>query len=369
MRLLKDKKSGKIKLIFNDFVVRPDKCNFSCQYCLSSEAPKWETKANAIEDNYNEKFLYSEHSVMGLRLNSVIEKFNSIFDATILRISGGEILLVKNIEEFLSKWNNFETIQIITNGYFLTKDRLEKLKVLPNCQLHISLDGNTYKQNRYRVKNEIMHNVLLNNLNLAVSIGIDVEIGSILSDANTGDYIEFIEYLKIFEGKVKAYPLPVRGELRKRFYPDDKDIDKFSNIVERYKYFKEVIPAKAYFEEIMKLLGGKRTLRCNIPRTMIQVFDNGRLTPCPNSWTTELGNLLKDDKETVLKNIKAEKMYDLFLQKKPRIECCHSCFTSLDILNLYLVDKITFEEITDLPLYSGRKTQERLKLFKQMQSP
>lgn len=363
MHFLKNESNEKIQLVFNDFVVRPDKCNFSCSYCLSSEAPEWE-----ITKGVTEKFLYNEESGLGKRLDKVINNFNSIFDAAILRISGGEILLIQGIEDFLNKQDSYETVQIITNGFLLTEDRLKKLKNLPNCQLHISLDGSTYEQNRYRVKNKQMQEVLLNNLQTAVDLGFFIEIGSVLTDANTGNYAEFMDYLRRFEGKVKVYPFPVRGDLRKQFYPNEKDIDKFNDIVCKYDFYREVIPCKAYFEELSNLLTGNRTLRCNIPRTMIQLFDDGKLTPCPNSWTTELGNVLENDKDTVLNNIKNEKMYTLFLQKRPRIDCCRSCFTSLDMLNLYLDNKMTYDEIADIPLYSGKRTKKLLKLFSDMLS-
>lgn len=364
MTFLQNKADGRIKLLFNDFVVRPDKCNFRCRYCLSEESPDWDMDEKSSDNRKNEKLLYSNESALGKRIDSVINAFDLIFEANILRISGGELFLIKNIEDFLEKQISYETIQVITNGYFLNRDKLEKIKKMGKCQLHISLDGHKYEQNRYRVRNTKEHDILIENLKCAVDLGFDIEIGSVLTNANMSTYDEFLEYLKSFGGKVKAYPFPIRGEIRKIFFPEQKDIEKFITIIDHYNYFKEALPPKAFMEEVVNLLVGNRTLRCRIPSAMIQLFDDGKLTPCPNSWTTEIGNVLKDNKDKIHNRMNTEKMYKLFLQNRPRLECCRSCLTSLDIMNLYFDDKISYEEITKIPLYSGNNTKLLLKSIK-----
>lgn len=360
MNFFKETDTGRVKLLFNDFVVRPDKCNFRCRYCLSDEAPDLDGEFGNTDNNNSESLSYTEESKLGKRLNNVMERFNQVFTANILRISGGELFLIKNIEEFLEKRTEYETIQIITNGSLLNENRLERLKKIGRCQLHISLDGIYYSQNCYRVRNEKEHDNLIKNLEKAVEYGFNVEIGSVLTDANTGSYAEFLDYIQKFDGKVKAYPFPIRGEVRNRFYPKKEDIEKYKRILYEYEKYRNVLPPKSFIEETVHIFEEKRKLRCYIPLTMVQLFDNGDLTPCPNSWTVSTGNVLNEDKQTIITRMEQEKMYKLFLQKRPRLECCRSCLTSLDILNLFLNNKISYDEIISIPLYSGEKTKQQI---------
>lgn len=360
MNFNKEAETGRIQLLFNDFVVRPDKCNFRCQYCLSNEAENLEEAYKEESHEEKEPLIYATDSKLGQRLDVVMERFEQTFQANILRISGGELFLIRDIESFLEKRKEYETIQIITNGSLLTESRLEALKRIGKCQLHISLDGITYSQNQYRVRTEKEHQKLIYNLEKAVEYGFEVEVGSVLTNANTGSYTEFLDYLKAFQGKVKAYPFPIRGQVRSSFYPNEKDKERYAGILDVYEAYQEVLPPKGFIEETLHIFDGKRKLRCYIPSIMVQSFDNGDITPCPNCWTVTVGNILKDSKETIIKNMEQEKMYRLFLQKRPRVDCCVNCLTSLDIVNLYLEQKITHEEITSLPLYSGEKTKQQL---------
>lgn len=360
MQFYKEEDSGRIRLLFNDFVVKPDKCNFKCKYCLSNEASILQDTVQEQKEEMEEALVYQDCSVLKSRLDKVMERFSSIFDSCILRISGGELFLIRNIEEFLKKRKEYETIQIITNGSLLTKERLESLKNIGKCQLHISLDGVTYEQNNYRVQNEKQHNHLIQNLERAVSYGFDIEVGSVLTNANTGTYREFLEYLKQFQGKVKAYPFPIRGEVRNSFYPTDTDKENYMSIIEDYEDFKDVLPPKGFIEETIQIFNGKRMLRCRIPSVMVQLFDNGDITPCPNSWTSIVGNVLENGNKEIMDKMEMEKMYKLFLQKRPRLECCLNCLTSLDVVNLFFEQKISLDEITSIPLYSGIKTKKLL---------
>lgn len=352
------------RLIINDFVIRPDKCNFRCRYCLAGgmeEGHSMEQEHSPEYLNDDEPLVYSQHSRLGERLDLVMKKFMLAFEAPILRISGGELFLIKGIEDFLEKQKDYEQIQIITNGFLLDQNRLTRLKKLPNCVLHISLDGVLFRQNENRVRNERNHQQLLANLENAVEMGFAIEIGSVLTKSNTGNYIVFLDYLKQLGGNVCAYPFPIRGANRKEFYPDQNDIALFAEILDVFPDYKDILPAKEFLEEVVTTLNEKRTLRCFIPNVMIQLFDDGNLAPCPNIWTNSIGNVLDDQKESILTNLYSDKMYRLFLQKRPRLDCCQACMTSLDVLNLYYEGKMKYEEITALPLYSGERTKQLLR--------
>jgi len=352
--------NNKKKIVFNDFVVKPEICNFSCDYCLSNEAPKW-----IDMNNKSDALCYGKTTELGKKLDSVIERIDNAIDASILRISGGELFALKNITDFLLERTNYETIQVITNGYFLTENILSELKKIPNCNIHISLDGHDLRLNGLRVKKESVQQRLLNNLNCAVEMGFHVEIGSVLSTANTAYFDEFLDYLMKYENKVTVYPFPVRGSITSKFFPSKDAVESFSLILENYDKYKGVLAHKSFIEQCVFLLEGKKKkLRCHIPALSIQSFDNGNITSCPNSWSSMIGNVNEISKEEMWERMQNDRMAKLFLQPSPKIPFCKQCYTSLDILNLYIEGFISDDEMVAIPLYSSDETMKRIKEYK-----
>lgn len=349
----------KPQILFNDLVIERDVCNLSCSYCLSNESP---FDANGKGTYMN----YSENSQFGNNLIQVINSFDDVFNASILRLSGGELFLIKGIEKFIYHCSrSYEKVQVITNGTMLNKDIIQSLADMGNCSLHFSLDGNTLKMNGYRVNNIHIQNKILNNIEYCVSKNIDVEIGSVLTDRNTRSFQSFIEYmLKNYNDSVTLYPFPIRGKNAQRFYPNNEDIGEFENILKNYKNYAAVLPPKGYIEVLYNILKKKkRELPCKLPIFAIQLFDDGTVTLCPNTWTTISGNIL--DRDQCYNNLINEKLYDILLQKRPRVECCKECYTSMDIVNLYLSGYISEEEILSIPLYKGEKAKRYIKKLKE----
>ena len=347
--------AGKIELVFNDFVVKKNVCNLKCKYCLSNEAPEW------TNTEKNEILEYTECSELGIRLNKVLQEYHKTFDPRILRISGGELFLIKNIEDFIVSCNSqYEAVQIITNGCYVTEKKLKALLEIENCCIHFSLDGHTSELNRYRTDTLDVLNNILSNIDSAVNMGFYVEIGSVLTDANTKDYIEFVEYFKQrYVDKVKLYPFPIRGAIAKKMYAGDKDIHCFGHLIEKYEDYKGVLAPKAYLEDIYANLAVKRRAqRCLIPLVSTQLFDDGNLSACPNSWGVNTANIFHD--VNVMEKVTNEKVYKLFLQNKPRLKSCFDCYTSMDIVNIYLNGKISDNELLQIPLYSGKRTHDLL---------
>ena len=345
----------KKEIIINDFVVKPEKCNFSCDYCLSNEAPSW------MQKREKELLLYTVNNTFGKNLCDIINKIDSLVDATILRISGGDLFAIKNIEEFLIERTNYEAIQVITNGYYLQENILESLKKISQCHIHMSLDGHDLNLNGYRVKSKKVQQRLLDNLNMAVELGFHVEIGSVLTNANVAEFRTFLEYLLRYENKVTVYPFPVRGNSMSTFLPSKIDVEKFKQIFEDYNQYKNILAHEAYIKYCIFIMeGNRRKLRCHIPEIAIQSFENGNITACPNSWSSLIGNVNDEDIEIVNKKMQEDKMKKLFLQPKPRVPFCKQCYTSLDILNLYFEGYISDDEMGHIPLYSGPRTIHRL---------
>ncbi len=292
----------------------------------------------------------------------VLDLFHAQVDAPILRLSGGEFFWLKGSTDFVAECSPlYETIQVITNGVFLTPSRLAALVALGNCQLNMSLDGHTLELNRYRLppRQHKLHDVIMRNLDAAVEAGLRMEIQSVLTDANVHGQVAFAEYLRErYNGRVTLYFFPVRGETAKRLGASAGD--DLAPLVRRYDEFAGVLPPRAYVEHVVRQLGdGVRTLPCYVTATMVQLFGNGEVSACPHAWLKPMGAVNRTD-DLILSEYGAHQHYDLFMQDRPRFSFCKTCATPSDIINLYFLGKITREEIGATSLFSGERSLARI---------
>lgn len=353
--------NNKYELLINDYVINPELCNFKCNYCLSNHSPVW------ISDFDGSQKKLSQY-LLGEQVEKTLMHFDEVFDYPILRISGGEILIYSDFLDFLDQCSKkYEAVQVLTNGYFLSAEIVDHMNALGNIYVHISLDGHLYEMNSYRVKSLKQHQRLMSNLEYALESNLKIEIGSVLTDRNTANYVSFLDYLNGFDNKVVVYPFPVRGETLEQFVADEKSAACFSEILEKYEDYLEILPPRSFMNHVVSnILGNDRVFSCHLPKTTIQTFNSGDVTPCLNLWMNKVGNIHTDSKMTIHNEIQNQNIYKIFNQNRPRLKYCKHCITSLDVISLYLSDKISLEEINKIPLYSGEQTQNRMNRFKKI---
>ena len=152
---------GRLPFLVNDMVIEEQLCQMRCSYCLTEE--------------YN---LLMNVPDARLRLTTdrrtdwldILDRYHRTVDSPILRLSGGEFFWLRGSTEFVQEASaRYETVQVITNGVFLTSQRLAALSALGNCQLNISLDGHTLELNRHRLppRQHRLHDVIMRNLDAA----------------------------------------------------------------------------------------------------------------------------------------------------------------------------------------------------------
>ncbi|MFD4575220.1 radical SAM protein [Streptomyces sp. NPDC058417] len=341
----------------NDMVIEEQLCQMRCSYCLTEE--------------YN---LLMNVPDARLRLTTdrrqdwheILDLYHAQVDAPILRLSGGEFFWLKGSTEFVEEASRrYETVQVITNGVFLTERRIAALAALGNVQLNISLDGHTLELNRHRLppKQAKLHDVIMRALSAAAEAGLRVDIQSVLTDANYAGQLEFAEYLRDqVAGSTTLYFFPVRGETAERMGPPPGD--HLVPLVERYDEFAEVLPPRAYVEHMAdQLRTNVRTLGCFVTATMAQLFGQGDVSACPHAWVKPMGNLA-ENRTLLLDQYASHQHYDLFMHDRPRFSFCKTCATPSDVINLYFLDRITEEEIGATHLYSGERSRARLRELK-----
>jgi len=103
-----------------------DRCNFRCIYCMPEEGIPWISRKEILT--------FEE-------IGRVVKIFNQL-GVKRLRLTGGEPLLRKDVEELVGRLSGIKglnTISITTNGYFLA-EKVEVLKKAGLSGINVSLD-------------------------------------------------------------------------------------------------------------------------------------------------------------------------------------------------------------------------------------
>lgn len=349
------------RYLVNDLVAMEDVCNAKCSYCITGSSNfKDKHHLGYYEDKLEfnlEKLLDDENSYrdgkqLKERLDRVTEILKEETQPLILKLSGGEIFLIKGIEEFIKQQAPFyKRIQVLTNGTLLNKHLLKTFSEIPNFSLQISIDGHTLALNRLRTKSESLQKKICKVLELCHDYQIKLEINCVLTSTNVEGIYDFANYLKKYDN-VLLLPYAVRGKFRERFFPKQNQLGALKRVTDNYEQFESILPPKVYLEELLSFLQtGERKMGCHLPGMIYQSFDDGIISPCPNIWYKSLGNILEDKKRT-LANLKDDPFYDLLNRENVVLEQCKKCFTPWDLLNLFCKGKIDLSELSNIYLYS-----------------
>ena len=343
----------------NDFVVKEDICNMQCKYCLTGTSEFKEDESVKAQKN---SMVYADGSELQRNMDAVTESIFNAFGVSVLKISGGEILLVKGIIDYIKKHApKYKKVQLLTNGVKLTSDFLNQLTEVENICIQISIDHHTVEGNEYRTPTQGKLQQILDNLDIAVRFGFPVEINCVLHDNNTHLLSDFADYLMRYKGCVTLFPFPVRGKNKYDFYPNTNQLSGIEELIKQYPKYQEILPPKTYLEYLLRFLqSGKREISCIFPKIAIGSFDDGNITPCANYWFTSLGNILSDDPQAVFEKVNKDRIYSILTHERHRPVECTQCFTPWEILNLYAMRELSISDLKRLPLYSFDGLEESL---------
>lgn len=179
-------------------------CNFMCSYCYEKEEPVFLNK---------EKIGF---------IIPFIKKHKNIKSLTIY-FYGGEPLL--NIDAFFSVYDELSTIdgieikyQLITNGYLLNKENIEKLSFFENMLYQITIDGTeeTHNSRRPHKSNKDSYAKIIQNLDTLYEFYKDkrnkpsVHIRYNVDNENKEDFHKVYQYFKEkYDGFFEVYSSPV----------------------------------------------------------------------------------------------------------------------------------------------------------------
>ncbi|MED7953440.1 radical SAM protein [Streptomyces sp. BE303] len=343
-----------LPLIGNDLVINEDSCNLSCTYCLTGQSNLKEGHSLKLIFDPPKRDDYSPTTDLGRRINTVAGRLHGRFDLPLLKVTGGEIFLVRGIMDFLEEQSaHYEVLVIQTNGVLVNEEQLARLRSFGNVVLQISLDSHLYTGNSYRVQSESLHAKVLRTIGRILESGLPVEIYGVLNDRSITELCEFAGWLGGFDNPPTFFPFPVRGPDSETFKVRPDQIGHIEELVRRYDEFADILPPRPYFDRLLSFYReGKRTFRCHLPRLVVSTFSDGVVTPCPNIWFSDMGNVLSDEAEGVLDKLGSSGLYQALLAPRPRLSACHGCFTPWDTLSMYFESEITLDELCAAPTYA-----------------
>lgn len=355
-------------MIGNDFVIREENCNLSCRYCLTGQSQFRQHHALKQIFQPPRPLSYSRDPDLRRRMDAVIDRTRSHFDLPLLKITGGEVMLIEGICDFLGRCSKrFRTVVLQSNGLLLDDQKIDFLRALGNIVVQMSLDSHHPQGNSYRC-NPAQHAKSLNRLQRLLEAGLPVEIYAVLNDRSTPHLPEFADYLKTLAGEAVLLPFPVRGPDRERFFPRSEQLGPLEELLERRADWSRVLPPAAYLRRLLEFVreGGRRGHRCFLPRLVFSSFDDGALTACPNIWFNHLGNALDEDHLRQLGQMEGKPFYQLLLGRRPRLPACRGCFTPWDVLSLYFLGEVSLDELCASPVYRHPSIRRRLRVYKDL---
>ena len=158
-----------------------ENCNLKCIYCIDDN----------ILNTYKNDIL-SDDEIVKIATQCASLGIKKI------RITGGEPLVRKNIENLIYRLNNIkeiEEIYITTNGVLLN-DKIEILKKNGLTGVNISLDSLDKDRFKKLTKSDKLQQVL-NSIDKALELGLKVKINTVIvDDINKDEIIDFVNLTK-----------------------------------------------------------------------------------------------------------------------------------------------------------------------------
>ena len=346
-------------MFFHILDIESGLCNLRCSYCFLTQGGIEETVRVGDElMSYHDGKLTHDYPVSVL-LNNICRILDSV-EATVLVVLGGELFLLPEVLDFLVKRAyKYDKIRIITNGINLHKYDLSKLSPEKFC-FQVSLDGASLQANKFRFPSEKTLEQIIENLHLLLKLGYIVEINCVLTTANIEHLQDFAKYVKGNFPGVMIYPFPVR------FFRGDLSINtENAKIIHRVledQEIADILPPRAYLEELLVAITGQRIVGCYLPLLAISGSEDGSINLCPCAMLKARGNLLTEIIAPLELTMAAQDARDVL---NFEYRACKSCFTHFDIVNLFIENRISESEMQKSGMFRDTLVFEALKGYKE----
>lgn len=355
----------KPQFIFNDMLIFEEFCNSQCKYCGGFYPTEFKLDLDScgrIKMPELWKHMLRNNPKIAQKISTrpkikdffnlavdILSEVDKKIDYPILKISGGEIFLYKDILEFVKKIHKkYSAVQLLTNAIALTSEKINQLARLDNVYFQISLDGVTSSTNTARTSNETIIKRILENTKRIMNLRIGLEINCVLTKYNTA---KFGKMLKFFGTKnnLMIVPRPVRGEPREILDFTSEQINLFKNFIKNnYSEYESILPPIAYFNRMIDIIENKkRGFNCYVPFFVFGENNYGDVSTCTCTNNLPLlGNIFTDGKAIA----------DLLRKRgnylpDSRLKPCSYCITQYEMMNLYVDGLIGKNDLLKTPSY------------------
>jgi uncharacterized protein len=250
-------------------------CNFNCKYCIHKR----------------------ENKKISLQLAKKVADFAYENGVKNISFFGGEPLLnfkgVKKIINYSNKKGYGFKFALITNGYLLTKSKLNYL-VKNNVQLAISFDGEFHNNYRVTVKGKQTTNKVLKNLLNAVK-RVEFDLCSVVNKNNIEGLAD--DYISLYERGITSIKPAINEEFGEwtddEIYKLKQEYLKIINYVtKKRKENKSIIFSDIFNMAEVKILNNGGFINvCPFGEGGVVVDDVGNLYPCTQFVFNENNNV------------------------------------------------------------------------------
>lgn len=354
-------------MLIIDHVLTDNLCNLQCTYCPCDVKQLKRSGQHIITRNGRTGPPSESIDDFLDRTRRVIERIDKHVNAPILKLSGGEIFLVREFMRLLPLLcGRFDVVQVLTNGTRLNDAAIAHLSTLKNVHLQVSLDGHTFEMNRFRFTNPRTFASALDGLLRSVRARLPVEVNTVLTAANIGGFWDFVAYMhrEVLE-RALICPFPVRGN--PDMMPSQKQVEEFClKMHEAYADYEALLPPAAYMAELCESLRiRRRRSGCSVPYAVVGSNGDGTLDVCTCGPVKVLGNVLEGDGLAAMNQVEKDASYANVQEPSLRPSCCDDCFTHYDIINLFIEGAITEPEMARLQFYGTPRIMAELRAVKE----
>lgn len=285
-------------------------------------------------------------------------------------LTGGEIFLKKDVVKLVEYVaNNFLRIVILTNGYHIKEEILQKIvQYKDTIAIQVSIDGLAENHDYVRGVQGAYQNSI-NNIKKLVSEGVTVSVATTLNEKNANDIYELTEIVK--EIGCASINIGAVSSIGKAKENKLGDINIISNMPAIVKKVRELYQTDSFnvgdnieeFEdmEMIDSTGGKIKNKCGAGYKILHIFADGKIGLCPSHGSIVskywIGDLRKNTLEEILEYENMKKILDIPNPSKEECgECnlfdeCAKCIISMlnrDENQCILKRKLLDEKITDM---------------------
>ena len=259
-------------------------CNLRCEHCSISNFQQ--------QPNYKRRMSLSEIE----HVAGEMRKFHCFTCCLV----GGELLIRKDLPQIVSIFHNNQILPtLITNGYFITEEKLTELKKAGLFSIGVSLNGITPETNDSFVNKSGALSKQLDSIDMALKLGINTSIAVVPTHQNikNGEYRRIIEFAVKKAVRVNVNYPALAGQYTACY---DELLTK-EELKEVREYFK--LPNVTSDFTVM---GG--IYECPAGRKKIYILPDGSICPCTFIHIS-FGNILKEPLSEIMSRIWATRIF------------------------------------------------------------